>query len=97
MFRITFNNELDNKIRQLAKKPRLTDSAQSFWTDLASLVVQISATPVEIGEAKYDHKNVKLRSYQVVRDFISIYYAVSDEFPFVFIENDFMWQPSLSA
>lgn len=87
MFRLTLNNEVDQRIRRMVKIPNLTSSAHQFWSAMANLQEQIAANPVEIGEAKYDYKHVKLRSYQVVRSFIAFQYAVSEEHAFVFVEK----------
>ena len=86
-FQISFNSETDQLIRALAKLPRLGASAKLFWTRLAKLLEEISAAPIEIGEPKYDHKHVKLRSYLVSRNYIAIQFAVSEEYQFVFIEK----------
>jgi hypothetical protein len=84
---VTFNSEADQLIRALAKLPRHSVSAKLFWAHLAKLVEGISAAPVEIGEPKFDHKHVKLRTYLVSRNNIAIQFAVSEDPQFVFIEK----------
>ncbi|MBI2808156.1 MAG: hypothetical protein HYX68_24485 [Planctomycetes bacterium] len=87
MFRITFNPKVEQRIRGLAEIPKLNQSAQSFWKELSSLVQLIANEALDVGEPKYDYKNVKLQSRLVVGKFIAIQYAVSEEYQFVFVEK----------
>jgi len=85
MFRVAFHHEPDQKIRQLAKLPRTSSPVQGFWQELAGLVQEISESPLELGEPKFDYKHVKMRSYLALRNFIAIQYAVNEEFQFVLV------------
>ena len=57
------------------------------WKVLAGHMEMISAHATELGEPKYDFKYVNMRSRLMIRDYIAIQYAVSEERALVLVQK----------